>query len=89
MKFKSIIVIALAILLAVSITGCISLQPCDICNHTPSKSFFNQGTGKTEYYCSQCSSRCAWCGGTATKSYTGMMDMIIFVCPDCYEEITK
>lgn len=85
-------IIAITIVLAMSIisfTACISSEPCSNCGNKPTKGYKNTSTNETEYYCSDCSSDCAFCSHKATRHYTSVDGKIIFICNDCYEYIQK
>ena len=72
----------LTILILGMLAACGSSQLCDSCGRTPAKGYKNEYTNETEYYCSACSSDCAFCSNEATKHYTSMLGMIVFVCED-------
>lgn len=85
---KRIIPIVLAIMMIVgTLSACGPSQPCESCGKTPTKGYLNEYSAEKEYYCSGCSSDCAFCSNKATNHYTSGLDMIVFACNDCYKEI--
>ena len=70
-----------------ALTACGSSEPCESCRKTPTKGYKNEYSGEKEYYCSVCSSDCAFCRDEASEHYTSGLGIIIFACDDCYEEI--
>lgn len=64
----------------------ISDKKCDWCNDSPSIRFTTNDGGDA-YVCFDCCKECAWCGEIATRHYENLMEMIVFVCKDCYDEI--
>lgn len=80
---SSLLVIAA---LAMILSACGSSEPCESCGNTPTKAYTNNYSGEKEYYCSRCSSDCAFCSKKATRHYTSLIG-IIFVCDGCYKEI--
>lgn len=81
--------LVMLILTSVFLTACGSSEPCDRCGTSPTKSYKNDYTGENEYYCSDCSSNCEFCGQTAIKHYTSGLGLVIFACDDCYQEIME
>lgn len=77
--------ILLAGLILGMLAACGSSEPCS-CGRTPTKGYKNEYTGETEYYCSVCSSDCAFCSNEATKHYTSALGTIVFVCEEHYPE---
>ena len=87
-NLKRIIPIVLAIMMIVgTLSACGPSQPCESCGKTPTKGYLNEYSAEKEYYCSGCSSDCAFCSNKATKHYTSGLGMIVFACNDCYKEI--
>ena len=68
---------------------CLSSEPCESCGDTPTKGYKNDYSGEKEYYCSDCSSDCAFCSNKAKHHYTSGLEIIIFACDDCYKEIQE
>lgn len=83
--FSILIVVAMLAMLS----ACGSSEPCESCGNTPTKAYTNNYSGEKEYYCSDCSSDCAFCSDKASEHYTSGLGMIIFACDDCYEEIQE
>lgn len=83
--FSILIVVALLAMLS----ACGSSEPCESCGDSPTKAYTNDYSGEKEYYCSDCSSDCAFCSNKASEHYTSGLGMIIFACDDCYEEIQE
>lgn len=86
---KRVVSTLLIVALLGLLSACGSSEPCDSCGKTPTKGYTNNYSGNKEYYCSDCSSDCAFCSNKATKHYTSGLGMIIFVCDDCYKEIQE
>lgn len=87
-NLKRIIPIVLAIMMIVgTLSACGPSQTCESCGKTPTKGYLNEYSAEKEYYCSGCSSDCAFCSNKATKHYTSGLGMIVFACNDCYKEI--
>ena len=84
-RFKRILAALFAVVLLALLCACGSSEPCISCRRTPTKAYKNEYTGETEYYCSTCSSDCAFCSKTASRHYSSWR--IIFVCDECYKEI--
>lgn len=84
---KRIISILIVLAMLCALSACGSSEPCESCRATPTKGYKNEYTGEKDYYCSNCSSDCAFCSDKATTHYTSAIGMIIFVCNDCYKEI--
>ena len=40
------------------------------------------------YVCKECSKECMICHKKATKHYENLIGTIVFVCDDCYKEVT-
>ena len=83
--FSILIVVAMLAMLS----ACGSSEPCESCGDSPTKAYTNDYSGEKEYYCSDCSSDCAFCSDKASEHYTSGLGMIIFACGDCYEEIQE
>lgn len=83
--FSILIVVALLAMLS----ACGSSEPCESCGDSPTKAYTNDYSGEKEYYCSDCSSDCAFCSNKASEHYASGLGMIIFACDDCYEEIQE
>ncbi len=83
--FSILIVVAMLAMLS----ACGSSEPCESCGDSPTKAYTNDYSGEKEYYCSDCSSDCAFCSDKASEHYTSGLGMIIFACDDCYEEIQE
>jgi len=83
--FSILIVVAMLAMLS----ACGSSEPCETCGDSPTKAYTNDYSGEKEYYCSDCSSECAFCSDKASEHYTSGLGMIIFACDDCYEEIQE
>lgn len=83
--FSILIVVAMLVMLS----ACGSSEPCESCGDSPTKAYTNDYSGEKEYYCSDCSSDCAFCSDKASEHYTSGLGMIIFACGDCYEEIQE
>lgn len=81
------IMLLIGMLLIGTMSACGSSEPCNSCGSTPTKGYKNEYTSKNEYYCSDCSSDCAFCGERASKHYTSMMGMMIFACDSCYKDV--
>ena len=84
---KRIAVSLFAGVMFMALSACGSSEPCEACDNTPTKGYTNTYSGEKEYYCSDCSSECAFCSDTATEHYTSGLGIIIFACDDCYNEI--
>lgn len=61
-------------------------EPCDWCHGTPTK-VYKMSDGSESYVCAKCRGECAWCGDRATKHYENLVNMMVFVCNDCYHDI--
>lgn len=83
--FSILIVVAMLAMLS----ACGSSEPCESCGDSPTKAYTNNYSGEKEYYCSDCSSDCAFCSDKASEHYTSGLGMIIFACDDCYEDIQE
>ena len=70
-----------------SLSACSSSTPCKSCGKTPTKAYKNEYSGEKEYYCTNCSSDCAFCSEKATMHYTSGLGILIFACKDCYKQI--
>lgn len=88
-SLKRAVFILIAVAMLATLSACGSSKPCESCGKTPTKAYTNNYSGEKEYYCSDCSSDCAFCSKKATKHYTSGLGMIIFACGDCYEEIQE
>lgn len=88
-QFKRVISLCIVCMTLIGITACGSSNPCSYCRNTPTKAYKNDYTGEKDYFCSECSSNCAFCSKKATKHYTSALGMIVFTCNDCYEEVKK
>lgn len=80
-----IIIIALFFIISAFFPATVD-EPCDWCNDSPSIAYKTK-SGSTSYVCKSCSSECAFCGNPATKHYENMLEMMVFVCDDCYESM--
>lgn len=78
-------ILSILIVLAFLLPAC-SSQQCTECGDTPTKAFKNTATNEKEYYCQDCYSHCFVCNGKATKHYVNMLENIVFICNDCYED---
>lgn len=62
-------------------------EPCDWCGDRPSVAYkTSQGRA---YVCRDCSKDCAFCNKRATKHYENMLGTVVFVCSDCYKDVTE
>lgn len=84
---KRIVATLIVIVSILTLSACSSSNPCESCGRAPTKAYKNDYTGEKEYYCSNCSSDCAFCSERATTHYTSGLGIIVFVCKDCYQEI--
>lgn len=84
---KRTLPILIAVVMLVMLSACGSSEPCKSCGKTPTKAYTNEYSGDKEYYCSDCSSECAFCSDEASEYYTSGLGSIVFVCDDCYQEI--
>lgn len=81
--------IPIVVAMLAMLSACGSSEPCESCGYSPTKAYTNDYSGEKEYYCSDCSSDCAFCSDKASEHYTSGLGMIIFACDDCYEEIQE
>lgn len=88
-SLKRAISILIVVAMLAMLSACGSSEPCESCGDTPTKAYTNNYSGEKEYYCSDCSSDCAFCSDEATEHYTSGLGMIIFACKDCYKEIQE
>ncbi len=86
---KRIMSILIVVVMLGALSACGSSKPCESCGDTPTKGYKNDYSGEKEYYCSDCSSDCAFCSNKAKHHYTSGLGIIIFVCDDCYKEIQE
>lgn len=92
---KKIIIggIAAAVLAFVLVFGLWNLryanEPCDWCGRTPSV-VFKTSDGSKAYVCKECMRYCMLCERKrATKHYENMAGTMVFVCDECYREVTE
>lgn len=89
---KRICCFLLVITTLLGVTGCgaeqgfTSDEACVWDGATPTKGF-KTSKGEVCYVCEDCSSRCMLCGNDATDHYTNGLEIEVFVCEKCYEEI--
>ena len=88
-SLKYLISILVVVAMLAMLSACGSSEPCESCGESPTKAYTNDYSGEKEYYCSDCSSDCAFCSDKATEHYTSGLGIIIFVCDDCYEKIQE
>ena len=87
---KKVGCLLMAAVLALSmLTACGSTvnEPCEYCHHSPSKKY-KKSDGTPFYVCEECSSTCMICGREKAKKHYESLLGIIFVCDDCYKEVT-
>ena len=64
-------------------------MPCDWCRKRPSVAF-ETSDGSEAYVCRDCMKTCMICEKKrAVKHYENLAGMIVFVCEDCYREISQ
>lgn len=88
---KKLIVTICAIVLAFILVGCSNTVnvPCDYCDRTPSIAYKTKSGYGDAHVCTKCSSTCMICDEKkATKHYENAFGMIVFVCNDCYKEVS-
>lgn len=66
----------------------ISNEPCDWCGATPTLSYKLQEGGYA-HICKSCRSSCMLCGEPADRHYENLLGTMVFVCDDCYQELSE
>lgn len=84
-----IVSVLLVITMLGALSACSSSEPCKSCGTRGTKGYKNDSSGKTIYYCSDCSSKCFFCGERAKHHYTTLLGTINFVCDDCYDGLHR
>lgn len=68
--------------------GYLSDEPCEWCRNTPTKQIASENMEiEAKYYCEECVSECMFCSETATNHYTNLLELEVFVCGGCYEDV--
>ena len=65
-----------------------SSNSCEWDSSTPTKKFVT-ANGAARYYCQDCATNCFYCGEKATKNYTNLLDVHVFVCKEHYAEVSE
>ncbi len=82
-----IVVVAIGVVLIVNSGKVIEVnEPCYYCPSEKSLRF-ETDDGEIFFVCRDCSSDCAWCDNEASEFYRNLLEMPIFVCDECYQEI--
>ncbi len=71
--------------------GYTSDEPCAWCGNTPTKKF-ETSKGEDCYVCEEHTHECGICGKNFDKElkhYTNMLDLEMFVCDDCYDDVQE
>lgn len=63
-------------------------KPCNWCDHRPSMEY-KISDGSKAYIYKNCSKNCALCYKKAKKYYENMLGIVVFVCDDCYKQVTN
>lgn len=82
------ILVVCALAFGVSQLMRISNEPCDWCGNTPTLSYKLQEGGYA-HICKRCRSSCMLCGAPSTRHYENLLGTMVFVCDDCYEEVSE
>lgn len=89
MKRAVSFLVAIGMVIAI-LAGCgySSDRQCTYCHAVPTKKF----TTVTEtpcYVCKRCSTTCFFCDEPSSKHYTNGFDEEVFVCDECYDELSE
>jgi len=68
--------------------GYTSSKSCEWDNKTPTKKLVT-ANGTERYYCKGCVEKCFFCDKKATKNYTNLLDVHVFVCNEHYKVVSE
>ena len=90
MKRISFVLSLFLILPCLAGCGRMSDEPCDWCGKSPSVAYATASEYGDAHVCKECSSTCMLCGNKkATKHYENLLGGVVFVCNDCYDEVSS
>lgn len=79
-KVSAMLLIIILLILAACGKGS---DDCQVCGAASAKAYKNEWTSETEYVCSDCASKCTFCGAHAERAVSAVMGGIKFVCDGC------